>query len=280
MGKSSGIPYFVGERIAHTGYISDMVASVQPIMKVYPRTIGGVLKAGGITNKVITVENSIIGDGTQTRGDFEEYMHEFNEKFGPQKGTLRIDDNSYPNCSINTIKYSPNINKNFITQTIDFSLGEQSETTDIAQLVPGTLYEDTRGRPGLFVATIGKGVDAVRREFKLWHNMDITRDLENRLTMELHDVNSTDNTIKFNGGFETITGYCWMKAAEEDQEIGWRQTVGAYIYNIMNGPLGNFGTLYLGGKTINNCLFTSVKLQSVHPTSARYEVTLHVSLEC
>ena len=71
-----------------------------------------------------------------------------------------------------------------------------------------------------------------------------------------------------------------MKAAEDFQELEWRQTVGAYIYNYVNGPIGDIGTLYLGGKTISNCLFTEVRLTELWPTSARYELQFIVSLQC
>lgn len=280
MALSSGIPFFCGERLAHIGKVVSMAGSIQPVMKVYPRTIGGVLKAGGVVSKTLTMECQVIPPTTATRGDVEEFMNTINEKFGPHKGILRVDDNEFLQCAINTIKYDPKVVNNFLTYTIEFNMGVQSETTVIRQLTPSKLFADTRGRPGLFVSQHSVDGSEINREFEIWHNMDIVRDLENRLKIELYDVNSADNTIEIEGGFERITGYCWMKASGEDQEDGWRQTVGAYIYNIMNGPLGQRGVLYLGGKTINNALFTDVKLTEVFPTAARYELTFIVSLQC
>lgn len=271
MAKSSGIPYFCGEQLAHNGRITSMVGSVQPIMKVYPRTIGGVIKAGGTNDKVITVECGIISPPDATRAQVEEMMNTLNEKFGPKVGTLLIDDNEYLNCAINTITYDTDLTDGYLKFTIDFHLGVQ-EDGGYRQLTPSHLFYDSRGRVGIF--------QSQGKTFHIVHNIDITRNLENRLDIEVADKNDKDKTIKFNGGFEMVTGYCWMKAAEEYQEDGWRQTVGAYIYDIMTGPLGDIGTLTIDTMTIKNCLFTSVKLLEVYPTSARYQLEFIVSLQC
>jgi hypothetical protein len=283
MAKSSGIPYFCGERLAHNARITDMTATIQPVIKIFPRNIGGVIKGGGIVEKSITVECRIIPPPNTSRADLEEFMNVYNEKFGPMKGSLFIDNNHYSDCGINNIKYDTKLTNGYLLATVDFAIGVQSETDTLSQLVPSRLFADTRGRPGVFTTVEGEGVDAVTKTFNIWHNMDIVRDLENRLVMELYDIHKKDQSIKFNGGFETITAYCWMKAPEEngvEKEDGWMQTVGSYIYNIMNGPLGEMGTLKLGGKTIEHCLWTQVKLTEVYPTSARYELTFIVGLQC
>lgn len=284
MAYSSGIPYFCGDRLAHNAEITSMAANVQPIVKVYPRTIGAILKGGGTAKKTLTLTCRVIPPSGVSRADVEQFMHTLNENFGPRMGTLEVDNNEYLNCAINRITYDPKIVNNYLIYDIEFDLGVQLDgplpNNVTRQLVPSKLFADTRGRPAQFIKTYGEGLDEVTRTFNFWHNVDIVRNLENRLTIELFDKYSKDESIKFNGGFETITAYCWMKAAGEDQEDGWRQTVGAYLYNIMNGPLGDMGTLTLGGNVISFCLFTDVKLTGVWPTSARYELTFLVSLQC
>lgn len=284
MAYSLGIPYFCGDRLAHNAEVTAMYGNVQPIVKVYPRTIGGVLKGGGTVSKTLTLTCRVIPPADTSRAALEQFMHTLNETFGPQIGTLEIDNNEFLNCAINRIDYEPKIVNNYLVYTIEFELGVQLDGPlpgpTPRQLVPSMLFADTRGRPAQFTKTYGEGLDAVTRTFDFWHNVDIIRNLENRLTIELFDKNSKDKSIKFNGGFETVTAYCWMKAAQEHQEEGWRQTVGAYIYNIMNGPLGDMGTLRLGGNVIDLCLFTDVKLTELWPTSARYELTFLVSLQC
>ena len=273
---SSGIPYYNGNRIAHNAEITSMVGEVQPIVKVYPRTIGAVLRGGGVTSKTLNLNCRTIPPVGTSRASVENFMNEWNEKYGVDTGTLTVDENDYLDCAIDTVNYDPKIINNYLTYDVNFRLGVQTEDTfdTPRQRVPSKLYEDTRGRTGLFVSgDSGK-------QFKIWHNMDIVRNLENRLTIELYANESSDNSIKFNGGFETIVGTCWMKASGEDQHVGWKQTVGAYIYNIMNGPLGDIGTLYLGGNEIKNCLWTKVTLEEVYPTSARYQLEFIVSLQC
>lgn len=286
MAYSLGIPYFCGYRIAHNAEITSMTANVQPIVKVFPRTIGGVLKGGGAVSKSITLTCRVIPPDGTSRAALEQFMHTFNETYGPLQGILLMDDNEFTDCSIAKITYEPKIVNNYLVFNIDFEMGvqkadEESPTPLVPrQLIPSRLYADTRGRPAQFSKIYGEGLDEVTRTFNFWHNVDIVRNLENRLTIELSDKYSKDNVIKFNGGFEMITAYCWMKAAQEYQEEGWRQTVSAYIYNIMNGPLGDIGTLYLGGNVITPCIFTDVKLMEVFPTSARYELMFMVSLQC
>ncbi len=273
MAKSGGIPYFLGQSIAHNAEITDMQASVQPVIKIYPRNIGGVLKGGGVVSKTITLACRVIPpEANTTRGDVEQFMNTWNETYGIKIGTLRVDDNEYLDCGINNVTYEPDITDGFLRFTVEFALGVQSETLDYRQLIPGELYDWSRGRKAWFVAG-GK-------TFHFWHNVDIVRNLENRLAIELYDIHNKDSTIKFNGGFETVTAYCWVVAPEDSQEDGWKQTVGAYIYNIMNGPLGEIGKFYLGGNVIENCLFTDVNLVECYPTGARYELKFLVSLQC
>lgn len=272
MAKSSGIPYFAGNRIAHSAVITDMQASVNPVVKIYPRNIGAVLKGTGAVSKTLTLTCNVIPPTDATRADVEKFMNDFNELHGIKVGTLVIDDNEYLDCGIDTIDYEDFITDGFIKYTIQFNLGVQSETGTVRQLVPSKLFYDTRGRVAQFISE--------SKTFDFLHNVDTVRNLENRLVIELYDKESKDNTIKFNGGVETLKAICWMKATGEDQEDGWRQTVGAYMYNIMNGPLGNRGTFTLGGNTLENILFTGVTLTEFYPTSARYELTFLISLQC
>ena len=205
MGLSSGIPYFCGQRLAHNAQVTSMIGNVQPVMKVYPRTIGGVLKAGGKVAKTLTLTCRTIPPSTASRGDVEQFMNTINETFGPLTGTLMVDDNEYLSCAINSISYEPIIVNNFLIYTIEFNLGVQSETTTVRQLTPLRLYEDTRGRPGLFVSKYTLDDVETVKQFKIWHNMDIVRNLENRLKIELYDKNNKDNIITMEGGFEKIT---------------------------------------------------------------------------
>lgn len=280
MSKSSGVPIFNGMVMAHNARITGMSGTVQPIIKVYPRNIGAVIKCGGIVEKTMSVDCRMISPPTTSRAELEDFMNRYNEKFGPVKGTLFIDDNHYKDCAINSIKYSTDITSGYLVASVEFNLGVQTETDAPAQLVPGKLFANINGRPGKFTVTDGEGVDGTSKVFNIWHNMDITKDLENRLVMEIYDIHHKDRTIKINGGVETITAYCWMIAEKSEQEDGWLQTVGAYMYDMINGPLGSMGTLELGGKVMTNCLWTQVKLTETSPTGARYELTFVTSLQC
>lgn len=280
MGKSSGIPYFCGNRIAHNAKVTDMQGNVNPIIKVFPRNIGAVVKGSGVISKTITLDCRTIPPANSGRSAIEAFMNNFNEAHGIKVGTLTIDDNDYYNCGIKSIAYDEKITDGYVKYSVEFDIGVQQEdleaeaiTTD-RQLIPSKLFYDTRGRVARFTSTKSGKV------FNFVHNVDTVRNLGTSLVVELFDKESKDVEVRYNGGVETLKAFCWMKATGEDQEDGWRQTVGAYIYNIMTGPVGDSGTFVLGTNTLKNILLTGVTLTECYPTSARYELTFLISLQC
>jgi hypothetical protein len=270
--KSSGIPTYNGDVIATSAVITKMSGSNSPVVKVFPRTIGCLLKQTGINSLSILLNcNLIISD--VTRANIENYMNLLNERLVNKRSELFIDDNIYKNCIVKNISYSEKFVNNYLIYDIDFELSDQNTNVQTTrQLVPGKLYDLNTGRKMTF--TVGS------QEFDFWHNTDLVRNLEVDAYVKVYDKDLSYYYSRTVGGVEKIVCKCWVRATSEDQHDGWKQTIGAYIYNMMLGPLGKIGSLSLGGNTINYCLMTGVELEEVYPTSARYSVTFITSLQC
>lgn len=263
---SSGIPYFCGMQFADNAEITSMEGNCNPVIKIYPRNIGGIVKSTGVVSKTITINCRAIAPSNITRSELEDKMNAINEKFTPLNGDLYIDGNTYNDCVIKSISYSNKFVNNFLQYDIVFSLGEQF--TNVIQ--PQELYDFSRGRKGIV------SIDG-QNDFELWHNIDIVRNFESSLVTKILGNYYKDLQMGVNGGIEHITAYGWLRT---DSNYGWKQSVTAYIYNIMQNIVGEIGTLRLGTSTIKYCLFTSVKLIELKSNSARYTLDLLTSLQC
>lgn len=276
MGSNASIK-FCGRSLAHNAEIKGMSGTSNVTMKIYPRTIGAVISPTGINKRTVSVECRAIVGGGVSRTNLELKMNSFNEFFLPKIGTLEIDENEYYNCAINSISYNPKVVKNYLIFTVEFELGVQKESdvTVPRQIIPATLFADTRGRTAKFTST------DTGRVFNFWHNMDIVRNAENIVIAKIYDPEGKEQSLRQQGGIEKIIATCWMKSSSENQHEGWRQTVGSYMFNIMHGPLGELGTLEIGNTTmVSNCILNEVKLEGIWPTSARYGLVFTASLQC
>lgn len=274
MSKSSGIAYFCGKQLGHVCNLAGMGGSVNAVVKTYPRAVGVVVRSGNAVTKTVTVDCVCIPPKSASRADLETYMNTFNETVATQQGSLVIDDNEYLDCVISSVNYGFDILNNFVKYTVAFELGIQSTDDTVRYLTPSLLYQLSGVyRGGTFTNKAGSVL-------KIWHNMDIVRNLENTVVRKIYDGRKKDFKLSVQGGVEKIKAACWLRSPMEDQEPGWKQTVGAYIYNIMEGAVGEIGTLQLGTGTIENCLLQGVSLTEMGVTSARYELDFVASLQC
>ena len=273
MGKSSGIPYFCDNQLAHGGQVANLNGSATTIVKSFPRVIGVLIKAGGQITRDIKISCYIVAPDISSRSDVENYQHSFNELHGKNTGNLVIDDNVFLDCAIKTVEFNLDIVKKWLRYDVNFSLGQQQSTNTKRQLTPSNLYNFTRGRKATFTSSEDNKI------FNIWHNIDIVRNLENIVYLQLYDKDGKNYIQHRNGGVENIVCDCWILT---DTEAGWRQTVSAYMYNLINGPLGNLGTLNIdsGEVIIERCQLVGVELVGVFATSARYRLSFLVSLEC
>ena len=288
MGSNASL-IFCGTELSANAEVKGIEGDAGTSIKVFPRTIGAVISFNGINKRKLTVQGRAIVDGV-SRTELEIRMNTFNEFVAPKIGTVTIDENDYLACAVNSVKYQPKILNNYLIFDIDFAIGVQKTNVDGAgeviqdidiaiprQMVPRTLYADNVGRTGTFVSSKNGS------RFDFWHNIDMVRDMDNTLIEAVYDKDGKEMFYRQQGGIEKITIYGWLRSSQQNQHDGWKQTVGAYMFNMINGPMGDLGDLYVGKnntKVVSNCLLTSAKLTGLWPTSATYEITLLASLQC
>jgi hypothetical protein len=277
---SFGVPYFNDVKLAQGCIVSDMQGTCGVTMKSYPRNMGGLVKSNGTVEKTMTLNCFIIVPAETTRSDVEILMNILNEQFAFKSGILSVDDNEYLDCYIQSISYDDTITNRFLRYTISVKMGIQNIDGVIRQLIPGELYYLDKGRMGIFTSN---DTDKV---FEFIHNVDMVRNMTSNVSSKpaqnyrgvtgLHK--DTKQTVS--GGFEEIKLMCWAVAHESSSEIGWKQTAEAYMYNIINGPVGDIGQLKVGEVIIENAVLNGAVMTELKPSSLRYELTFTASLQC
>jgi hypothetical protein len=271
-----GIAYFDGDQISHGSYVV-LKGSNQPTVITYPRTVGGIIQESGVVEKELELRSYLIPPVGSKREDLEDYFHSLNEKIGSKEADLEVNGNTYLNANVKNIDYDNVIVNNFTRFSVNFELNNQDEDGEIRQLTVPGLLGFTRGRKMKFVTQMEDGED---KTFHFWHNFDLIKNFETEITLKRGteiDGSVTGKVIRV-GGFEKNICYGWVLGPETNT----RRNLEAYAYNIINGPLGRLGTLYVDGenRVITNCVLTNFIMEDSTALGIKYELTFFSSLQC
>lgn len=268
------IALFDGDQISHDSYLIPHGRN-SPIVKSFPRIIGGILQESGVVEKTLTLKSYLIPPASASRKDVEDFFHDLNEKIGSKEATLEVNGNTYPFANVRNINYDPFITNKFTKFEIDFELNNQNTDLDIRQLsVPG-LQNFTRGRKMVFESEMD---DGSIKTFYFWHNFDVIKNFETEITIKHSDIYGGTGGVIRVGGFEKIICKGWIIGPDA---IGNRRNLEAYFYNCINGPLGRLGTLTIGNdQVIEKCILTDITVEDSTKIAVRYELTFIASLQC
>jgi len=274
------IPYFIKAdsteiQLGHDGY-GIWRGSSNANITIYPRTIGGIIKPSYAIEKNLTLNAYMIPPSDTTRTRVEYFFHQLNEEIGAAEGSIRISGNTYEHVYTSGINPDFYITKDFIRYTIDFIVGNQDTNGEYAQKSVPDLYDLGRGRKLKFTT---KMLDETERTFEFWHNVDNVRALEVDVAVQESGKDGKTGKIIRAGGFERISCQCWFTTFAENT----RQTIEAYLFNMINGPLGQIGTFVVdapGENTYNNCFLEGVSMGEELFRGARYELTFLTPLQC
>lgn len=265
-------PTFKGQEFAHNASVTSMDGFCSPVLKSYPRNIGVVIRDPGVVYRTLGLRCVIVPPETATRSDIENFMNDLNEGFVCKgKSDLFINGNTFKNCAIESIDYDTTF-RNLLLFDANFVFGQQAEDATCRQIILKNFSSMSRGRAGTFTTSYGDNAGNV---LHIFNNVDIFRHLRANVRMKAYE--NREKYVDVDGSYEEINCLCW---AYTNVEIDWKQSIEGYIYNIMFGPLGDIGTLVVNETEIENCMLTGVKLNTVHPTSASYELTFIASLQC
>ncbi len=269
-----GFPKFDGDDIGHGGHLV-ITGTSSPELTIYPRTIGGVIQESGIIEKNVSLRTWLIPPSNVTRGDVENYFNLLNEKIGVKEATLLVNDNSYLKANVKNIDYDKVVTDKFLKYTINFQLNDQNTGSTIRQLTTPGLLGFSRGRPLRFKTTMD---DLSERTFTFWHNFDNVRNFETQISIKNSVPFGGSTRVIRVGGFEKHVCSGWVIGPDDPQN---RRNLEAYFFNIMNGPLGRIGTLYLDdGRVIYKAFLSELSVEDSTAIAIRYELTFIVSLQC
>jgi len=274
------IPYFTnsdGEilQLGHDGY-GVWNGSSSPNIKTFPRTIGGIIKPTNQISKNVTANIYLVPPSDTTKTTVEYFQYQLNEKLAKSPGTLSLSGNSYSNAYPVSTNFDPVITDGYIRYTIDFLLGDQDSCGVVNQLSTPDLYELGRGRSLSFTTT---QLDDTENIFYFWHNVDSIRNLEMNITETNSGKDGKEGQVVKSGGFERIACECWFIMFDNET----RTSIEAYLYNMINGPLGQVGTLIYnapGDNTWNNCFLQNIRMDDKIFAGARYNLEFLTPLQC
>jgi len=268
-------PTFDGDQIATDG---DSILSGRstPFVILYPRTIGGIIQESGVVEKNLDLRAYLIPPKGTTRKEIENFQTELNERIGVKnQKNLIIHENVYPNCDVEAIEYDKDIVSNFIRYNIRFKIGDQNTDGSIRQIDTPGLSDFSRGRRLSFKSRID---DFSFRTFDFWHNQDTFRNFDTEITVKYTDSFGGGSRIIKVGGFERFVCECWILG--QDEPNANRKNVEAHFFNMINGPLGRLGSLFVQGTELKNVFFESVVMQAPSGVGQRYSMTFLKSLAC
>jgi len=266
MGKA----YFDSYEVSHDSYVV-LSGSSEPEITLLPRTIGGYVEESGIVEKRLQLKSTLIFPDGKKRKDIELLMHSFNELIAFREGSLVVNGNTYLNAIMSGNVQNKEFFDKFIRYDMDFILGNQDTGITIRQLVPSQLIGFSRGRKMRFTNELS---DGSTRTFNFWHNFDLIKNYEIEVSLTNPDRMETSRVIR-TGGFEKIECSGWLIGPQTN-----RQSIEAYFYNILNGPLGRVGTLYIDDQTINNCFLSNFSMDGTPNPNVRYELSFIASIQC
>jgi len=274
------IPYFTNSdneiiQLGHDGY-GLWTGSSAPNVKTFPRTIGGIIKPSNQISKTVTANIYLVPPSGTTKTRVEYFQYQLNEELAKSPGTLLLSGNSYENVYVAGINFDPVITNNFLRYTIDFVLGDQDDGGVVNQLTAPDLYNFSRGRTLSFTTT---QLDDEEKTFDFWHNVDSVRNLEVGISVLNSGKDGKEGKVIKSGGFEKISCACWFVTFNSDS----RTSIEAYLYNMLNGPLGQVGTLVYnapGNNTWNNCFLQGIRMGDELFAGARYELEFLTPLQC
>lgn len=270
-----GVAIFDDDEISHDSYIVPKGSS-NPLVTIYPRTIGGLIQESGVVEKIITLKSYLIPPKLgNTRSYVEDFMHNLNEQIGGKEATLECNGNQYLKANVKGINYDTFITKDFIRYGIDFELNDQNDGEEIRQLDVPDLLGFSRGRTITFETQLS---DLSYRTFTFWHNFDQVQNLETNVTISHSEQYGGAGKVIRNGGFENIICNGWIIGPETNN----RKNLEAYFYNIMNAVVGRLGTIDInnGERIITNAFLKDMNPEDNCNPTLRYTLTFLASLQC
>lgn len=267
-------PTFDGDVIGHGGHLI-LNGSSAPEITIYPRTIGGIIQESGVVDRTVSLQTYIIPPPSATRGDVENYFNLLNELIGVKEADLQVNDNTYIDANVKSIDYDKFITNKFTKYVVNFQLNDQDTGSTVRQLTVPEIVGFTRGRPLRFKTVMD---DNSERTFTFWHNFDNIRNFETQVTVKPSNQFGGSSRVIRVGGFEKHICSGWIIGPNT---INNRRNIEAYFYNIINGPLGKIGTLYLSdGRIIYKAFLSDFSMEDSSAVAVKYELTFIVSLQC
>ncbi len=268
-------PTFDGDQISTD---SDAILSGRsiPFIILYPRTIGGIIQESGVVDKDLDLRSYLIPPKGTSRKEVENFQTQLNELIGAKtQKNLIVHDNVYPNCDVQSIDHDKNIVSNFLRYSIRFKIGDQNTAGLIRQIDTPGLTDFSRGRRLSFKSRIDDFSD---RTFDFWHNQDTFRNFDTEITVKYTDSFGGGSRVIKAGGFERFVSECWIIGQDEPEAN--RKNMEAHFFNMINGPLGRLGSLFVQGTELKNVFFESVNMQAPSGVGQRYTLTFLKSLAC
>jgi len=255
--------YFNGVKLANIVNITDMGASVNVENVFFVKKIGCLVKPSGYPAKTMTLSCVQILPKGIKRSAIETLMNDFNESIAGVTADITMAGNTFINCTPVGVSY--NVFGENLLFDVSFVLGEQSYN----QLSVTEVCEIKGGRIGSFKP------DSMGSTFNFYSNCDMVRNVQFESIAKISEE-TNDYKYEQTGGVETIVVECWANTTSGEN----LHDLLAYMYNIMNCPIGLVGTFTLGGKSIENCIINSATMNEVLIAGLRYTVVLTASLQC
>jgi hypothetical protein len=267
------IPLINGEQVGNDGYLVQKGIS-NPRLIIYPRTIGGIIEESGLVEMNFMLKCYLVVPSNTTRDQLETFFNTLNEKWVNQSVTLTANGNVYQNVYIKSIDYDLIIVNNYTHFTIHCILGDQNSGTDIPnQLGCNLLQSFSRGRILKFT-TIWD--DSSQHVFQFWHNFDTVRNFETQINLKSSTIFGGNTKVIVAGGFEKLVCQGWIIGPDTKT----RQTLEAYFYNMINGPLGHIGVMQLGTQVWQRCFLQEISVEDSTNPTLKYTLTFLTSLQC
>jgi len=265
-----GIPIFDGEELATDGYLV-FSGSAEPSVTRIPRLSGVIVQETGKVTRKVVLKAFIIKSGASTRSAVESFQYSLGNIFAGATGTLSVNGNAYPDCTIVGINPVSLDHNKIIVFDIEFIMGEQGyedEALTFTQ-VATDIQEFSRGSQCYFTTEIP--ILTGSRVFYFWHHLFATISTQFDVNIRNNDAFNLDRAITMtSGGLISIQCQGWLLEPNTPLK---RQAMESYFNNIITGPLGLIGTLVVSGNTYAGCMLIGFSMGE-NPTGAiEYNLT-------
>lgn len=246
----------------------------------FARTVGGYIKPSKRVDKTVDINTYQIFPDNFTRVDVETFFNLLNDKIATKKVTMTLSGNVFPNCFVRGITYDQFYSDKWVKFNVDILVGNQDDGGIVRQIDTPEIFDFSRGRKASFHTRME---DGSVREFRFWHNIDSVRNLDVDITEVDGGRDGRSAKIVATGGMERIICDGWFVTFSN----GTRKDIEAYLFNMINGPLGRVGTLCIEApkNVIGQNVWQSIFLENISQGSdlfngSRYTLTFLSPLQC